>query len=93
MSFKPFLNNSNFSSSNQDLDISFFLDNIPSLNTEYFLSFDVKIGFSKFVSPDTFSVLHLNTRNLKKGFEDFKELYKTLYKTIQHSLLLRNLDR
>ena len=39
---------------------------------------NVKIGFSKFQSPDIFSVLHLKIRSLRKNFEDFKELYKTL---------------
>ena len=78
MSFNPFSNNNNFSDSNQDPDVNFFLDNIPSLNTEYFLPSNVKIGFSKFESPDKFLVLHLNIRSLTKNFEDFKELYKTL---------------
>ena len=31
---QPFPNNSNFSDSNQDPDVNFFLDNILSLNTE-----------------------------------------------------------
>ena len=48
----PFSNNNNFSDSNQDPDVNFFLDNIPSLNIEYFLPSDVEIGFSKFESPD-----------------------------------------
>ena len=78
MSFNPFSNNNNFSDSNQDPDVNFFLGNIPSLNTEYFLPSNVKIGFSKFESPDKFLVLHLNIRSLTKNFEDFKELYKTL---------------
>ena len=55
----------------------FFLDNIPSLNTEYFSLSDVKMGFSKIEYPDTYSALHLNIRSLRKNFEDFKELYKT----------------
>ena len=67
MSFNHFSNNNNF-----------FLDNIASLNTEYFSPSEVKIGFSKFESPDTFSALHLNIRSLRKNFEDFKELYQTL---------------
>ena len=78
MSFNSFSNNNNFSDSNQDPDVNFFLDNIPFLNTEYFSPSDVKIGFSKFESPDTFSALHLNISNLRKNFEAFKELYKTL---------------
>ena len=78
MSFNTFSNNNNFYDGNQDPDVNFFLENIPSLNTEYFSPSDVKIGFSKFESSDTFSVLHLNTRSLRKNFEDFKELYKTL---------------
>ena len=35
------------------------------------------MGFSKIEYPDTYSVLHLNIRSLRKNFEDFKELYKT----------------
>ena len=78
MSIKPFSNNNNFSDSNQDPDVNFFLDNISSLNTEYFSPSDVKIRFSKFESSDLFSVRHLNIRSLRKNFKDFKELYKTL---------------
>ena len=78
MSFNPFSNNNNCSDSNQNSNVNFFLDNIPSLNAEYFSPSDVKIAFLKFESPDTFSVLHLNIRSLRKNFEDFKELYKTL---------------
>ena len=78
MSFNLFPNNNNFSGNNQDPDVNIFVVNIRSLNTEYFSLPDVKIGFSKFESPDTFSVLHLNIRSLRKDFEDFKELYKTL---------------
>ena len=70
--------NNNLSDSNQDTEFNFFLDNIPSLNTKCFSSSNAKIGFSMFESPDTFSVLHLNVRSLRKNFEDFKELYKTL---------------
>ena len=78
MSFNSFSNNNNFSDSKQDPDVNFFLDNIHSIITEYFSLSDVKIGFSKFESPDTFSVLYLNVRSLRKNIEDFKELYKTL---------------
>ena len=78
MSFNTFSNNNNFYDGNQAPDVNFFLENIPSLNTEYSIPSDVKIGFSKFECSDTFSVLHLNIRSLKKNFEDFKELYKTL---------------
>ena len=74
MCFNPFSNKNNFSDSNQDLDVNFFLDNTPSLNTEYFSLFDVKIGFSKFESLDTFSVLHLNIRSLRENFKDSKAL-------------------
>ena len=78
MSFNPFSNSSNFSDGNQDPDVNFFLDNIPSLNTEYFSLSDAKIGFAKFESSDTFSVLQVIIRSLRKNVEDFKELYKTL---------------
>ena len=78
MSFNSFSNNNNFSDNNQDHDVNFFLYSILSLNTKYFLPADVKIGLSKFESPDTFSGLHLNIRSLRKNFEHFKELYKTL---------------
>ena len=81
MIFNPFSNNNNFPDSNQDPDVNFFLDNIPSLILNIFHPlniFHVKIGFSKFESPDTFSVLHINIRSLRKNFEDFKKLYQTL---------------
>ena len=78
MSFNLFSNNNNFSDSNQEPDVNFFLDNIPSLNSEYFSPSDLQIGFSKFESPDTFSVAHLNIISLRKNSEDFKELYKAL---------------
>ena len=45
---------------------------------DYFSPIAVKIGFSKFESPDTFSVLHLNIKSLSKNFEDLKELYEAL---------------
>ena len=75
MSFNVFSKNNNFS--NSDQDVTFFLGNVPSLNSEYFSPSDVKIGCSKFESPDIFSVLHLNIRSSKKYFENFKELHKT----------------
>ena len=78
MSFNTFSNNKNFYDGNQDPDVNFFLENIPSLNTEHFSPSDDKIGFSKFESSDTFLVLHLNIRSSRKNFEDFKELHKTL---------------
>ena len=78
MSFNPFSNNNNLYDSNQDPDVSFFLDNIPFINTEYFSPSDVKIGLSEFESSDTSSALHLAIRSLRKNFEDFKELYKRL---------------
>ena len=45
MSFNPFSNKNNLSNSNQDPDVSFFFDPIPSLSTECSSPFDVKIGF------------------------------------------------
>ena len=78
MSSNTFSNNNSFSDSNQDPNVNFLLDNIPFLNTECFSPSDVKIGFSEFESPDTFSILYFNIRSLRKNFEDFKKLYKTL---------------
>ena len=57
---------------------SFFSATPKSIFTEHFSPSDDKIGFSKSESPDTFSVLHLNIRSLRKNFEYFKEPYKTL---------------
>ena len=54
MRFDPFSNSGNFYDGNQDPDVNFFLNDITSLNTEYFPPSDVKIGFSKFESSDTF---------------------------------------
>ena len=41
ISFNTFLNNNNFFDSNQDPYVKFFLDNIHSLNTEYFSPSDL----------------------------------------------------
>ena len=73
MSFNPLSSNKNFPESNQDLDVKFFLDDILPLNTEYFSSSDVKIGFSKLESSGTISMLHLNNINWRKNFEDFTQ--------------------
>ena len=78
MSFNHFLNKNNFSDGKQNPNVNFFLDRMPSLNSEYFSPSDVNTGFSKFESCDTFPVLHLNSRILRKNFEDFKGLYKML---------------
>ena len=78
MSFNPFLNNKNFSDGNQDPDVNFFLDNILSLNAEYFSPSAVKIGFSKFESSDTFSVLHLNFKSLKKTLKISRNFIRRL---------------
>ena len=48
--------------------VDFFLDKITFLNAEYFSPSDVKI--SKVESPETFSVLYLNTGSLRKNLED-----------------------
>ena len=78
MSFNSFLNNNTFIGSNRDPDVNFFLENLTSLNTEYCSPSDVKIGFSKFESPETFSVLYPNIRNLKKNFETSGNFIKSL---------------
>ena len=70
MSFNPFSSNNNFSDCNQD--VNFFLDNIPSFNTEYLPPSDVKIG----LNLPTHSQCY--TKSSRKNSEDFKELYKTL---------------
>lgn len=77
MIFYHFSNNDCFGS-NQDPDVNFLLGNISSLNIEYFPPSDIKIVFSNFESPDTFSVPHLNIRSRSKIFKDFKGMYKAL---------------
>ena len=77
MSFNPFSKNKNLSDSNQDPDVNFFLD-VPSLNNEYFAPSDIKIGFSKFESPETFSVLHLNIRSLRKTLKISRNIIRRL---------------
>ena len=60
------------------ISISFF-EIILSPNTDFFSLSDGKMGISKFESLDTFSILHLNIRDLSKKLLDFKELYKTFH--------------
>ena len=50
-----------------DPDTNFF-ESIFSLNTKYFSNID----------SECFTVLHLNTRSMKKSFENFQEFFKDL---------------
>ena len=59
-----------------DPDVNFFSLKTQNLDTPYILPEE----FQKFVgssSHDSFSILHLNTRSIKKNFDDFKLLFSS----------------
>ena len=67
---ESFLNNES------DSDVNFYQSNLSN-EANYFLMTEVKSSLTGF-DPNTFSVLHLNIRSMKKNFENFKEFLKNL---------------
>ena len=73
LSYNPFSIHESSINSEHDPDINFYQD-ISSLETHYCSPNDFQNNFQCFLK-DCFSVLHLNTRNMNKNFESFKEFY------------------
>ena len=59
-----------------DPDTNFF-ESIPSLDTKYFTVNETKTYVSN-IDSESFTVLHLNIRSMKKNFEIFQEFFKDL---------------
>ena len=77
LSFNPFCLQENFMNNECDPDVNFYQNNVSNVEANYFLITEVKSSLANF-GPNDFSVLHLNIRNMKKNFENFKEFFKSL---------------
>ena len=77
LSFNPFCLQENFMNNECDPDVNFYQNNVSNVEANYFLITEVKSSLANFC-PNDFSVLHLNIRNMKKNFENFKEFFKSL---------------
>ena len=77
MSFKPFtVNEHSTINPKLDLDTNFF-ESISSLDTKYITVNKTKT-FVTNIDSQSFTVLHLNIRSMKKIFESFQEFFKDL---------------
>ena len=63
--FDPFSINEDLEENEQDPDVNYYHDQIPSLQTEYYYPNEAKELLQKH-RPSSFSVLHLNIRSMKK---------------------------
>ena len=77
MSFKPFTVNEHSTIDPElDPDTNFF-ESISSLDTKYFTVNETKTFVSN-IDSESFTVLHLNIRSMKKNSESFQEFFKDL---------------
>ena len=75
MNFNPFLANNSLNDSNQNPNVNFCKD-ISSLESTYLSPSEIDKNLQNF-SKKSFSVLHLNIRNMTKYFEAFQDFYKS----------------
>ena len=77
MSFKPFtINEHSTIDPELDPDINVF-ESISSLDAKYFTVNETKTSVSN-IDSESFTVLHLNIRSMKKNLERFQEFFKDL---------------
>ena len=77
LSLDSFFLQENFMNNESDPDVNFYQNNVSNVEVNCFLMTQVKSSLKGF-DPNAFSVLHLNIRNMKKNFENFKEFLKNL---------------
>ena len=77
LSFDPFFLQENFVDNESNPDVTFYQNNFSNVEANYFLMTEVKSSLKGFNS-NSFSVLHLNIRSMKKNFKNFKEFLKNL---------------
>ena len=76
-SFNPFSVSEEFQHNELDPDVNYYLDEISSLDTKYYVPDEVKDQL-KILQLNSFSVLHLNIRRMKKYFEAFQAFIESL---------------
>ena len=78
--FNPFSVNEELQNNELDPDVNYYLDKFFSLDTKYY---EVKDQL-KTLQLNSFSVLHLNIRGMKKHFEVLQDFMESLnFKSVQ----------
>ena len=75
--FHHFLVNEELQNNELDPDVNYYLDEISSIDTKYYAHDEVKDQL-KSLQLNSFSVLHLNIRSMKKHFQDFHNFIESL---------------
>ena len=75
--FNPFSVNEELQNNELDPDVNYYLDEISSLDTKYYVPDEIKDQLKR-LQLNSFSVLHLHIRSMKKHFEVFQDFIETL---------------
>ena len=75
--FNLFSVNEKLQNNELDPDVNYYLNEIFSLDTKYYASDEIKDQL-KGLHLNSFSVLHLNIRSMKKHFEAFQNFMESL---------------
>ena len=75
--FHPFPVNEELQNNELDPDVNYYLDEISSLDTKYYVPDEVKDQL-KSLQLNSFSVFNLNIRSMKKHFEAFQDFIQSL---------------
>ena len=77
-SFNPFFSvNEELQHNELDPNVNYYLDETSSLYTKYYVPDEVRDQL-KSLQLNSFSVLHLNIRSMKKHFEAFQDFIESL---------------
>ena len=74
--FHPFPVNEELQNNELDPDVNYYLDEISSLDTKYYVPDEVKDQL-KSLQLNSFSVFNLNIRSMKKHFEAFQDFIQS----------------
>ena len=77
--FNPFSVNEELQNNEIDPNVNYYLDEISSLDTKYYVPDEVKDQLKR-LQLNSFSAFHLSVRNMKKHFEDFQDFIESLFK-------------
>ena len=75
--FNPFPVNEELQNNELDPDVNYYLNEISSLDTKYYVLDEVKDQL-KSLQLNSLSVFHLNIRSMKKHFEAFQDFIESL---------------
>ena len=83
-SFNPFSVNEELQNNELNPDVNYYLDEISSLDTKYYVPHEVKEQL-KSLQLNSFSVLNSNIRSMKKQFESFQDFIESLNSNLVQS--------